>query len=134
MTNLTVAVLCVAILAFWTMALAFLVSMRRASSKVYSGTDNDPTGPLHKAIRAHGNTTEYVPILAVLILYLGAAMPAATWVMWAMILVTVARICLPLGLLMSKTMTEAHPLRIVGSLGTQIGALILIVASVMTVI
>ena len=40
-----------------TLVLALNVVRRRL------GQDPDPDGPLHKAVRAHGNNIEYVPII-----------------------------------------------------------------------
>ena len=50
------------------------------------GYTTDPEDILYKAIRAHGNTTEYVPIIAVLIYILGT-MPVSSWVLWCVIVI-----------------------------------------------
>ena len=69
---MTIAVICVALLALLIFVLGFSVSLARARTETISGYKNESTDPLYKLVRAHGNTTEYVPILAVLMLYLGA--------------------------------------------------------------
>ena len=61
--------LCSAILVIVYFLLANNVSRIRFNSKVGFGLGDDPTGPLNRAIRAHGNSAEYTPIFLVLFLY-----------------------------------------------------------------
>jgi uncharacterized membrane protein YecN with MAPEG domain len=75
-------------------------------------------------VRAHGNATEYSPMLAVLILLLGGHNPA-TWVLWVMGIVTASRYLHAAGMIVSPTLAQPHPLRFVGALGTYLGGLVL---------
>jgi len=129
---MVVAVSCICALGVLLFGLGILTSAARGSAKVLGGQPDDPADALFKRIRAHGNTAEYVPMLAVLMLYLGMN-DASGWCIWAMIFVTVCRYLIVAGILMSKTLNEAHPLRFVGALGTYVGGLSLVVAAVLTI-
>jgi hypothetical protein len=83
---------------------------------------------MYKMVRAHGNATEYAPMLAVLILLLGAREPS-TWVLWTMWIVTVSRYLHAAGMIFSPTLAKPHPLRFIGALGTYLGGLALCVAA-----
>jgi uncharacterized membrane protein YecN with MAPEG domain len=83
---------------------------------------------MYKMVRAHGNATEYAPMLAVLMLFLGAREPA-TWVLWVMAIATASRYLHAAGLIFPKTMAQPHPLRFVGALGTYLGGLVLCAAA-----
>ena len=50
-------------------ALALNVSLTRQRTKTGIGTGSDLSGPLNKAVRAHGNAAEYVPVFVTLFLY-----------------------------------------------------------------
>ena len=116
---MTVALICVALLGLLVVVLGFAVSMTRGKTKTFAGYKTDPTDPLYKMVRAHGNTTEYAPMLAIVIFALGTLSPAP-WMLWCMALVTVSRYLFALGIILSSSMEEAHPLRLIGSLGTYI--------------
>lgn len=112
-----ISTICIAALAFLTIALALNVSITRSRTRIMIGYPNDPAHPLYKAVRAHGNTTEYAPILMVLI-YVLSQHPIATWVVWSMICVTFSRFFSALGLSLSKTLEKPSALRAIGALGT----------------
>ncbi len=124
---MSIPLLCIALLALLCIGLGFYVSLCRGKANTMYGATIDPEDTLYKAQRAHGNSTEYAPILALLILILSQG-PVATWVLWSMMLVTFFRYVFVLGILLPKTMAEPHPLRFVGSLGTYLGGFALIVA------
>ena len=126
-----IAVACTGLLAVLLFALGLNVSRSRNSTKKIGSIPQDPADPLFKAIRAHGNTAEYAPMLAVLMLYLGGRSPA-TWIVWTMIIVTACRYLIVLGILISPTLDRPHPARFIGALGTYAGGLVLAVAAVMT--
>jgi uncharacterized membrane protein YecN with MAPEG domain len=128
-----VAVLCVAVLGLMLFGLGNLVSKRRMDSKQISGTDADPAGALNKALRAHGNTAEYAPFLAVLFLYLGATNPAV-WVIWTIAATTVCRVLIVVGLLLPHSMDKPNPMRFIGGLGTYLGGFALSSATALTVL
>jgi len=122
------AILCTALLGLLVFALGLGVSMTRGSTNTIAGFNPDPTDRLYKMIRAHGNTTEYAPMLAVLMLFLGSRNPA-TWVIWTMWIVTICRYLFAVGMIISPTLAKPHPLRFVGALGTYLGGITLCVAA-----
>lgn len=114
---MSVAVPCIALLGLLLFGLGLAVSLKRGSSKTVIGHSPDPADALHKLVRAHGNTAEYAPLLALLMLAHGLGEPAS-WVLWCMGLATASRYLLALGMLASPTLAQPHPLRFVGALGT----------------
>jgi uncharacterized membrane protein YecN with MAPEG domain len=114
---MAIALLCVALLGFLVFGLGFVVSMTRGKTKTAYGYTVDPADRLYKAIRAHGNTTEYAPMLAVLILTLGMVYPAP-WVLWCMGLATLSRYLAVFGIAFSSTLAKPNPLRVIGAVGT----------------
>ena len=113
------ALICVALLGFLVVFLGFAVSLTRGKTKTFFGYPIDPTDSLYKMVRPHGNTTEYAPVLAVVIFALGTLNPAP-WILWCMGLVTASRYAIALGIILSSSMEQAHPLRLIGSLGTYV--------------
>ena len=123
------AVLCSGLLGLLVFVLGFMVSMTRGKADPGSDADSDPAARLHKMIRAHGNATEYAPMLALLMLIAAMGTDAVpAWVMWTMILVTACRYLHAIGMIASSTLAQPHPLRVVGALGTYIGGVVLCVA------
>ncbi|MDV3241973.1 MAG: MAPEG family protein [Methylocaldum sp.] len=103
------------------------VSGRQGASKTLIGMDADPSSPLNKAIRAHGNAAEYVPLLIVLFLYFNTV-GAGAWVEWTVVALTLCRVLHAAGMLMSADLNRPHPLRIIGALGTYLGGFALGIA------
>jgi len=126
------AVICVAAMALLIFLLGFWVSIQRGRTNVITGIQDDPTSGLNKAVRAHGNATEYVPILAVLTIYLGTQ-DVAGWVGWAMIVAAVSRYLVVIGFLTCKTLEKPHVLKAIGALGTYVAGIAMCVAAYMTV-
>jgi hypothetical protein len=122
------AITCTALMGLLLFALGFYVSAMRGRTQQVGTTPQNPADPLFKAIRAHGNTAEYAPMLAILMLYLGARSPG-TWILWTMVIVTACRYLIVLGILLSPTLDRPQPLRFVGALGTYLGGLALSVAA-----
>ena len=121
---------CSAILVLVYFLLAFNVSLTRGSTKTGIGTGNDLSGRLNKAIRAHGNAAEYVPIFVLLFLYF-LSTGAGGWITWVVIGVTACRVLHPIAMFMSPDLNRAYPPRFVASLGTYLGGLALGVALLM---
>lgn len=71
-----VALGCTAILGLLLFGLGLVVSVTRFRCTTGSGCAADPANGLHKIVRAHGNTAEYAPFLAVLFLYFGTHDPS----------------------------------------------------------
>lgn len=130
---MTIAVICIALLGLLLFGLGLFVSVQRGNSNVMTGVSEDPASMLNKAVRAHGNTAEFAPLLAVLILYLGMAEPGV-WVIGAMILAVLSRYIMALGFLVCRTLAEPHPLKVVGALGTYLAGLWLSVAALLNVV
>lgn len=111
------ATACTAVLGFLVIGLGLGVSRQRGLTKTASGYKDDPTDPLYKWIRAHGNTVEYAPMLAVMMLALGNRVPSS-WIEWTMILATLARISTAIGIIAWPTMAKPNPMRMFGAIGT----------------
>lgn len=115
-----VAILCTVVLAVLLFGLGLAVSLMRGKFNILIGHPDDPQHPVHRIVRAHGNTAEYAPLLAVLFLYLGSRNPAA-WILWVIGLTTLARILIVVGIIASATLAKPHPIRFIGALGTYLG-------------
>jgi len=114
---MSTALTCIALLGFLLFGLGFAVSLKRGGTNTIIGHAPDPTDPLHKLVRAHGNTAEFAPLLAVLMLAVALNDPAP-WTLWCMGIATAARYLLALGLLVSPTLAKPHPLRFIGAAAT----------------
>jgi uncharacterized membrane protein YecN with MAPEG domain len=121
------ATVCTALLGLLVFGLGFGVSMTRVSTETAYGYDPDPTDRLYKMTRAHGNATEYNPMLAILILAIGARNPPS-WMLGLAIAATAARYLHAIGMIVAPTLNAPHPLRFVGAVGTYVCGLGLVVA------
>jgi hypothetical protein len=119
-----VALVCTALLGFLLFGLGLLVSLTRGSTQTIIGHAPHPADPLHKRVRAHGNAAEYVPMLAILILVLGARQPGA-WLTGTFIAATVCRYLHAAGMLVAP-LDRPNPLRFLGALGTYVTGLVLV--------
>jgi uncharacterized membrane protein YecN with MAPEG domain len=122
-----VAFVCIALLGLLLFGLGLAVSMRRGSTNTIIGHASDPADPLHKLVRAHGNTAEYAPMLAALMLALAFRTPPA-WTLWCMVAATACRFLLAIGMVASPSLAKPHPLRFVGAAGTYLTGIALAVA------
>jgi uncharacterized membrane protein YecN with MAPEG domain len=123
----TYAIASAAALGVLLFGLGLAVSIMRFRTRTGFGHSSDPHDLLCKMVRAHGNTAEYAPFLAALMLYLGSR-PIAPWEIWVMVAVTLCRYLLVAGIILSPTLARPHPLRFVGALGTYLGGLALSLA------
>ena len=121
------ALTCTAALGLMLFALGFAVSGQRFRDRTLSGHVSNSEALLCKLIRAHGNTAEYAPFLAVLFLFLGAHNPPQ-WVVWSMAGATVSRFLVVLGLLLWPSMTKPNPARFMGAIGTYVFGAVLCLA------
>ena len=126
------AIICSALLGLLVFGLGMAVSSTRGATDKVIGFDPDPRDRLHKIVRAHANTTEYAPMLAVLMLLVGTREPA-NWVLGTMWVAVASRYSLALGLIFSSTLEKPHPLRFVGALGTYLAGIALCVAAVLAI-
>ena len=130
---MTTAIICTAILAAMLFALGLNVSRVRGITGRSGGSQfpSDPASRLLKAIRAHGNATEYVPALIVLFLLVGARSPAGV----AIPLIagaTIARLVHAYGLLSSPSLAMPTRSRLIGAVGTYLFGIGLAVAAVVS--
>ena len=126
---MTIAIICVALLAALVFVLGANVSRLRGSATTQAPTALDD--PLFVAIRAHGNAAEYVPTLAVLIL-LGSRQPA-TWMLVLFVVGTAARYIHAVGVLAAGDMSKPAPLRMVGAVLTYLSGLALVAAAIVVI-
>ena len=63
---MNIAIVCTALLGLLLFGLGLNVSLQRRQNRRSIGHDASPVDPLHRAVRAHANTAEYVPFFAVL--------------------------------------------------------------------
>ena len=124
---MTTALVCIALLGLLVFGLGFAISMVRGRTETLTGSSGDPAEFLHKLTRAHGNTTEYAAILAILIYVLGTTSPSL-WVLCCMGIATASRYLIAVGLIASKTMESPHPARFIGALGTYLAGFGLCIA------
>ena len=124
-----IAVDCVVALGALIFGLGFATTALRTKSGALTDSGSDPAAPLYKFVRAHGNTAEYAPFLAVLILYLGDHNPA-TWVVLTMVAATLFRYLLVAGMIFPATMARPSPLRVIGAIGTYCAGAALCVAMI----
>jgi uncharacterized membrane protein YecN with MAPEG domain len=111
-----------AVLVLLYFALALHVSLTRGRTKTGIGTGDDPDGPMSRAVRAHGNAAEYIPLFVALFVYLVLTGADGWFVVTTAVIITVARILHALGMLMTSTFrAKPHPLRALGALGTYFG-------------
>jgi len=113
---MNIIVLCTAILILLYLGLSYNVSRVRRKRR---GDPSVTDAQLAKAVRAHGNASEYIPLFVVLLLYFNAT--AAGIVATAIaITITVSRVLHCTGMFLVEDATRAHPLRFLGALGTYV--------------
>jgi len=125
----TVLLAC-AVLALLLFGLGVLISILRFRTGILSGGDTRrPDALINRAIRAHGNTAEFAPMLGLLFLAHGLKQPQLAPTVQALIIAaTGCRLLLVVGLLAWPTMTRPNPARFVGALGTYLTGTALAVA------
>jgi uncharacterized protein len=108
--------------------LGFHVSKKRlALSEAGSGQERE--NDLKKAIRAHGNASEYNAIFIAIFLYFSVAEPNLLTAVLC-VLTAGCRVAHAVGMLSVKTAGDRHPLRFVGALGTYISLVVLAIVLV----
>jgi hypothetical protein len=118
------------VLGLLVFGLGLLVSLTRGATNTAIGYNPDPADRLYKMVRAHGNATEFNPMLAVLILYLGAHGPAA-WLEWTFLAAAGSRVLHAAGMILSPTLAKPQPLRFAGALGTYVTGIVLAFAALL---
>ena len=127
---MSVAIVCTALLGLLVFGLGFAVSAARGQTGTNIGYTTDPTDRLYKLVRAHGNATEYAPMIAILMLLIAARQPSA-WMIWTFVIATVSRYLHAAGMILSPTLSAPYPLRFVGALGTYLAGFALVLAALL---
>ncbi|MBT4519407.1 MAG: MAPEG family protein [Halieaceae bacterium] len=130
---MSIYLICISLLGLLVFALGFNVSMARNSSGSMYGSDADPESRLYKAQRAHGNTIEYAPILAIIMFALGQV-EQPDWVIWSIVAATLSRFLLVAGIILPATMARPNPMRFLGALGTYLAGFALVAALIIQAI
>jgi uncharacterized membrane protein YecN with MAPEG domain len=125
------AAICAGLLGLLVFGLGTAVSGLRGATNTVIGYNPDPADRLYKMVRAHGNAAEYNPMLAILILYLGAH-GVATWIEWVFVIATAARVLHAAGMILSPTLAKPQPLRAIGAVGSAVSGIILSVAAIVS--
>jgi len=113
---MSIFLLCAAVLVLLYAALSTNVSRMRLRRRKSPGVTD---AELTKAVRAHGNASEYIPLFVALFIYLHsiqAGLPLAI----VAVLATVSRVLHAAGMFLIPSVSERHPLRFLGALGTYI--------------
>ena len=113
---MNILLMCSAVLVLLYAALSVNVSRMRLRKRKYPQVTE---AELVKAIRAHGNASEYIPLFVVLFVFLSASPPSMFLVAIA-VLATVSRVLHAVGMFLIASVSQRHPLRFVGALGTYI--------------
>lgn len=132
---MTTAIVCTAILTALLFLLGFNVSLKRGETAKAGGSQmpTDPASRLLIAIRAHGNAAEYIPSFIVLFLLVGAR--ASAWVAVPLIVgATAVRLVHAYGMLTTRSLADAVPLRMVGAIGTYFFGVTLAVAAALSLL
>ena len=128
----TIPIVCIALMGVLVFALGANVTRHRAlRGDTGNQQPSDPADRMFIAQRAHGNATEYVPTLAVLIVVCGT-LTDGWWLNALAIAALAARALHALGMLTAKTLAGHGPLRDVGALGTYATGIALGVTALVT--
>lgn len=124
---MAVSLLSVGFLGLLVFLLGANVSRERGSVvKTQHEHEANPKSALRKAIRAHGNCIEYVPMLALMILAVGLRSPLLSpWVAAIMLLAVASRYVHAVGVLTGGSVYAGNPLKAIGAVGTYLTGLLL---------
>jgi len=126
---MAIALLSVGLLGLLIFILGVNVSRERQSVMVTQHeAEADPESGLRKAIRAHGNCIEYVPMLSLMILALGLRLPVMpVWIAALMIIAVASRYIHAIGIITGGSIYTANPMKMIGALGTYVTGVVLAV-------
>ena len=97
---------------------------RRSVTVTQHEAEADPKSALRKAIRAHGNCIEYVPMLSLMILAIGLRMPLIPlWISILMFAAVASRYVHAVGILTGGSVFEANAMKAIGAFGTYVTGL-----------
>lgn len=115
----TIALACIALLGLLLFGLGLAVSFARKNARVSMGVTDDHDHVLNRRVRAHGNTAEYAPFLALLFLIHGMR-ELSLLTLGLMLGATAARYLIVLAMLTARTVKRGEPMRFAGALGTYV--------------
>ena len=129
----TVVIVCIALMGILVFVLGANVTRHRALRGKNGGPQmsTDPTDRLFIAIRAHGNATEYVPTLVVLLLVC-STLTDGWWLDALAVVATGARYLHAYGMLSSQTLASHGPTRDAGAMFTYLSGIALGVTALAT--
>ncbi len=125
---MAIALLSVGLLGLLVFLLGANVSRERRSVAVTQHeAEANPKSGLRKAIRAHGNCIEYAPMLALMILAIGLAIPMllSWWIAALMLAAVASRYVHAAGILTGGSIYQANTLKRLGAAGTYITGIVL---------
>jgi uncharacterized membrane protein YecN with MAPEG domain len=128
----TTQIVCIALMG----VLLFLLGANVTRYRVIRGATgnqqpSDPADRMYIAQRAHGNATEYIPTLAVLIV-ICATLSDSWWVNALAVSALVVRSLHAFGMLTAQTLAGHGPVRDIGALGTYATGVALGVTAIVT--
>jgi len=124
----SVVIICCALLGLLAFGLGFNVSVQRNKTKTGISPGTDPTSPLMKAVRAHGNSVEYGAILIGLFVVLSLTYSDRNLGLFAsalVIVITLARGVHAFGMLTCVSLDKSNPFRFIGALTTYLAGFVL---------
>lgn len=130
---MNVELLCVGLLGLLLFGLGLAVSLERGKAKQLGGVPGDETTRLYRLIRAHGNASEYVPLIAAFALYF-AATESSLLVTSLVVWLTAVRFLHATALITGSDLKSFNLLRFIGGLGTYLGGLALSVLAIASAI
>jgi len=113
---MSIFLLCAAILILLYAALSTNVSRMRLRKRKFPHVTE---AELTKAVRAHGNASEYVPLFVAVFIYLHSYQ-AGPFLAVVAVAATLSRFLHAAGMFRIASVAERHPLRFYGALGTYI--------------
>lgn len=113
----SIVLYCTAALGALLFLLGLAVSILRFRTGIGHGGAPERNALLNRVIRAHANTAEFAPFLAVLFLYFGWKGPSPLDLA-LVIAASVSRFLIVIGLVVWPSLSRPNPARFAGALGT----------------
>ncbi|WP_405056103.1 MAPEG family protein [Kribbella sp. NBC_01505] len=127
----TITVVCMALLGMLLFLLGANVTRQRAIRGSGNQAPTDPADPLLIAIRAHGNSAEYIPTMLALLLVCSAL--SDSWLVDALaIAALIVRTAHAVSMLTANSLASHGPLRYLGALGTYVVGLAISITALAT--
>lgn len=123
---MSISIVSISLLFILCLVLAFNTSVSRSITGNYNGMETNENNLLYRAQRAHLNSVEYAPLLAIVFYILGQQ-EQSEWVLTAIITITTLRYVHAAGILFPRIFGKSIPLKLIGTLGTYILGSVLII-------